>query len=714
MCGIFAYLNYGRKRSRKEIVNFLLNGLKRLEYRGYDSAGLAIDNLVVKQTGKVINLEKECEIELGKLNDEKTFYLNNHLGIAHTRWATHGPPSPENSHPHHSNKTKDFLIVHNGIITNFQALKDFLISKGYGDFASQTDTEVIAKLTQYFYDKEVRENNGEKPIFQALVTEVLALLEGAFALIFKSKHYPNQVVATRRGSPLLMGIKKSDLTKMPATRSGSTSVEALSIELNNENTPHKRRNQSRVRALTLDLEFEELEVQTDTGRGSQKNSISENNIDYENETTLVNQKSTEYFFASDMSAIIEHTKRIIFLEDSDILSIENNGCPPVIYNTTTGGAGIRKIENVKLELDQIMKGGYQFFMEKEIMEQPDSVINTMRGRVDFDKKTVTLGGIVDHVREIRRCRRLIFIACGTSFHSAMATRQIVEELVELPVMVEVASDFLDRECPIFRDDVCIFISQSGETADSLMALRYCKKNGAFCVGITNVVGSSISRETDCGVHINAGPEIGVASTKAYTSQFITVILFAIMLSSNDKEKQERHNSIIDGLKALTENIKKVLQQADKIKELSLQMKESPSILVMGRGYNSATCLEGALKIKELTYLHSEGIQSGELKHGPLALIDDKMPIVMIIAQDNVHQRCLNALQQVIARGGRPLVICQDDDPNFKEGAPMLDSIIDTIKLPRVVDCVFGILSVIPLRGWGDLLKRISTNPYFFF
>lgn len=284
-----------------------------------------------------------------------------------------------------------------------------------------------------------------------------------------------------------------------------------------------------------------------------------------------------------------------------------------------------------------------------------------------------------------------------SYHSALATRQIVEELVELPVMVEVASDFLDRCCPIFRDDVCIFISQSGETADTLMALKYCQDNGAFTIGITNVVGSSISRITDCGIHINAGPEIGVASTKAYTSQFITITMLALVLSSNNSDKQERREQIIAGLEKLPKLVKTVLDRREKVKDLAISMKEKPSILVMGRGYNTATCLEGALKIKELTYLHSEGIFSGELKHGPLALIEENMPIVMIISQDNVHQRCLNALQQVVARGGRPLVICQDNDPNFQEGSPILDKIIDTIKLPYQVDCLFGILSVIPLQ-----------------
>merc|ERR1740128_916161 len=284
----------------------------------------------------------------------------------------------------------------------------------------------------------------------------------------------------------------------------------------------------------------------------------------------------------------------------------------------------------------------------------------MRGRVDFINKKVTLGGLIDHLEDIRRCRRIIMIACGTSYHSAVATRQLLEELTELPVMIDLASDFLDRKTPIFRDDVCFFISQSGETADTLLALRYCKQRGALIVGVTNTVGSSICRESHCGVHINAGPEIGVASTKAYTSQFISLVMFALVVSEDRLSMLSRRREIIQGLKVLPELIKEVLALDSKIEELARGLRNARSMLVMGRGYNYATCLEGALKVKEITYMHSEGILAGELKHGPLALVDPGMPIVLICTKDPTYTKCMNALQQVTAREGRPIIICNKD------------------------------------------------------
>ena len=314
-----------------------------------------------------------------------------------------------------------------------------------------------------------------------------------------------------------------------------------------------------------------------------------------------------------------------------------------------------------MEIQQIMKGSYSSFMQKEIFEQPESVFNTMRGRINFDNETVVLGGLKDHMNEIRRCRRLLVIACGTSYHSAIATRQLLEELTELPVMIDLASDFLDRNTPIFRDDVAFFISQSGETADTLMALRYCKKRGALSVGITNTVGSSICRESDCGVHVNAGPEIGVASTKAYTSQMVSLILFALMMSEDRISAQSRRSEIIQGLHKLPDQIKEVLKLDDKIKEISKQIYDKKSLLIIGRGHNFATCLEGALKVKEITYMHSEGIMGGELKHGPLALVDKGMPIIMICIRDGVFTKTMNALQQVTAREDQPILICNQGD-----------------------------------------------------
>ncbi|GAA6076681.1 glutamine--fructose-6-phosphate aminotransferase [isomerizing] 2, partial [Tachysurus ichikawai] len=390
-------------------------------------------------------------------------------------------------------------------------------------------------------------------------------------------------------------------------------------------------------------------------------------------------------------AIIEHTNKVIYLEDDDIAAVAEGKLSLHRMNRSAGEDPVRVIQTLQMELQQIMKGNFKAFMQKEIFEQPESVFNTMRGRICFDTNTVVLGGLKDHLKEIKRCRRLIIIGCGTSFHAGIATRQILEELTELPVMVELASDFLDRTTPVYRDDVCFFISQSGETADTLMALRYCKQNGALTVGITNTVGSSISRDTDCGVHINAGPEIGVASTKAYTSQFVSLVMFGLMMSEDRLSLQNRRQEIIEGLRRLPDMIKEVLAVDDEIKSIADELFEQRSLLVMGRGYNYATCLEGALKIKEITYMHSEGILAGELKHGPLALIDKNMPVIMVIMRDSCYTKCHNALQQVTARQGRPIILCCKDDAESQKMA------YKTIELPHTVDCLQGILCVIPMQ-----------------
>merc|ERR1712117_471942 len=351
----------------------------------------------------------------------------------------------------------------------------------------------------------------------------------------------------------------------------------------------------------------------------------------------------------------------------------------------------REITTLKMEIQQIMKGNFSSFMQKEIFEQPESVVNTMRGRINFEEENVTLGGIKDYVGEIKRCRRLLLIGCGTSYHSAIACRALLEELTELPVMVDLASDFLDRNTPIFRDDVCFFISQSGETADTLNALRYCKSRGALIVGITNTVGSTICRESHCGVHINAGPEIGVASTKAYTSQILSLTMFALVMTEDRISLQPRRSEIIQGLKALPDMIRRVLEQDSKVQEIAKQLYEKRSLLIMGRGFNFATCLEGALKVKELTYMHSEGIQAGELKHGPLALVDSTVPIVMIVMRDHVFTKCMNALQQVTAREGRPILIVEQGDTETMQWGH------HALEVPRSVDALQGILTVIPMQ-----------------
>ncbi|KAL5291472.1 GFPT1 family protein [Megaselia abdita] len=638
MCGIFAYLNYLTPKTRTEVLDLLVGGLKRLEYRGYDSTGVAIDVYqgkdieLVKCVGRVKTLEDTLNEQYKDATNEEP--IPTHCGIAHTRWATHGVPCERNSHPQRSDEDNSFVVVHNGIITNYKDVKTYLEKRGYS-FESDTDTEIIAKLVHYLYQQHPQYS------FREIVEQAVQQLEGAYALCFKSKYYPGECVATRRGSPLLVGIK----TK---TRLATDHIPILygKVIPRSESTS----------------EFMPLE-----------------------------DKEVEYFFASDASAVIEHTNRVIYLEDDDVAAVKEGTLSIHRLKKCLDDPHAREITTLKVEIQQIMKGNYDYFMQKEIFEQPESVVNTMRGRVNFADKTIILGGIKEYIPEIKRCRRIMLIGCGTSYHSAVATRQLMEELTELPVMVELASDFLDRNTPIFRDDVCFFISQSGETADTLMALRYCKQRGSLIVGITNTVGSSICRESHCGVHINAGPEIGVASTKAYTSQFISLVMFGLVMSEDRKSMAQRRQEIILGLSNLDQQIRKVLQLDEKVKEIAKDLYQHKSLLIMGRGFNFATCLEGALKVKELTYMHSEGIMAGELKHGPLALVDDLMPVMMIVMRDPVYTKCMNALQQVVSRNGRPIIICEEGDQETQSYSSR------SLEIPRTVDCLQGILTVIPMQ-----------------
>uniref|UniRef100_A0AAF5DH11 glutamine--fructose-6-phosphate transaminase (isomerizing) n=1 Tax=Strongyloides stercoralis TaxID=6248 RepID=A0AAF5DH11_STRER len=670
MCGIFAYVNHKNSKSKTEILKILLQGLQRMEYRGYDSAGIAIDrnieeinkrNInVFKTVGKVSVLE-DYILSNDKINFDENFA--SHIGIAHTRWATHGIPCDINSHPHRSDPNNEFVVVHNGILTNYKEIKEYLI-KHNCQFESDTDTEVIAKLIKHLSDKYPNFT------FQQLTETVIQQLEGAFALAFKSSKFPDELVVARRGSPLLIGIKSFS----------NLSANKISV-LISKGLPKNNK---------IDL------LETVISETIDNNNNNKNSKNYIISPSDVKSNGIEFFIASDASAIIEHTKQVVYLEDNDIATISNGQLNIFKINHNNNNIAnqdeeTRVIHMLNMELQQIMRGSFKTFMQKEIFEQPDSVINTMRGRVLSNEK-VLLGGIKDYVSEIKRCRRLILIACGTSYNSAIACRQIMEELTELPVILELASDFLDRETPIFRDDVCMFISQSGETADTLNALRYCKLKGALIIGITNTVGSSICRESHCGVHINAGPEIGVASTKAYTSQIISLIMFALSLSDDRLSKINRRKNIIKGLKKLPNDIESILKIDNDIREIAKNIFQEKSLLIMGRGYNFATCLEGALKIKELSYMHCEGIMSGELKHGPLAMVDETLSIVMIICNDKVYHRSMNAYQQVRARGGNPILIV-DESVNLEN----LKDSKNILKIPKTEDCLQSILTVIPLQ-----------------
>lgn len=672
MCGIFGYLNYLFPRSKHHILETLVKGLKRLEYRGYDSAGVAFDGdamvaigdnnfneiRVVRSQGKVAALSDMIFSAEDIAFDSE---VATHVGIAHTRWATHGVPNETNSHPQRSSANNEFVVVHNGIVTNYKDIKQFLDSRGF-TFESDTDTEVIPKLLKYLYDSQCSDET--KQSFRELIEQVIEQLEGAFALVCKSIHYPGEIVATRRGSPLLVGIKSDQ----------HTLTDNIAVVFN---PPTKG----------YGLGFSNMAAPSSNVPDLKRC----NSFTYFNAEPTVEPNHLEYYFASDASAVIEYTNRVIFLEDNDVAAVTADGAL-AIHHVKRAGKTVpaqREVHTLKMRLQEIMKGSYDYFMQKEIFEQPESIVNTMRGRVKgYD---VVLGGLKDHIPMIRRCRRLIFIACGTSFHSALATRQLMEELTELPVMVELASDFLDRQTPIFRDDVAFFISQSGETADTLNALRYCKTKGALVVGVTNTVGSSISRDTHCGVHINAGPEIGVASTKAYTSQILALVMFALMMCEDRVSMQTRRKEIIDGLTVLPEKITEALELDKEIQDLARKLSMQKSLIVMGRGYNFATCLEGALKIKELTYMHSEGILAGELKHGPLAMIDKDMPCIMVITKDNTYTKSLNALEQVSARSGQPIII------SVKSDHEMSSKGYHCLQVPDMVDCLQGILTIIPLQ-----------------
>lgn len=645
MCGIFGYLNWNHPVERSLILRYLLNGLSRLEYRGYDSAGVAFDDAdgatsVVKTNGNVAKLIDLLQTQ-GCLSDSRQ--LNSHVGIAHTRWATHGPPSIINSHPQRSDDSNEFVVVHNGIITNYLALKETMMAHGV-HFESDTDTEVFAKLLKFIRD---RDPNPSAVTLPELVREACNQLDGSFAFLVKSRLYPHELVATRKGSPLIVGISGHAASQVQLTGKSSA----------------------------LDpLQCEELWQNKKDGA-----------------------LSIEYFLSSDPAAIIEHTKFVLYLEDDDILHIQEGHMR--VYRRAVNDAGLhslqqtnRGIQMLKMQLDAVMKGKYEHFMQKEIFEQPQAVMTTMRGRVLFDKGEVRLRGIIDRIDDILSCRRVIFLACGTSFHACLASRQIFEELTSLPVSVELASEYVDRKPAVFRDELYVFLSQSGETADTLRALRYVKKRGAMVCGVTNTVGSAISRETDFGVHVNAGIEIGVASTKAYTCQIVSIVLMALQLSEDSVKLRDRRLQIIRDLERLPSLIEETLNKCEPvIKKLAEELKGSNSILVFGRGYQYSTALEGALKIKEISYIHSEGLSSSELKHGPIALISADMPSILLCTKDELYKDAWSALEQVCARHGNVIAICNEGDEDVRGKAQRV------IEVPHICDALAGIVNVLPLQ-----------------
>jgi glucosamine--fructose-6-phosphate aminotransferase (isomerizing) len=754
MCGIFAYLNCGVPKTKKEIVEKLLVGLKRLEYRGYDSAGFAMDDnekwceddddddeeeeggdkkrhdakkvIVCREVGKIANLEALARKELfGEDDDDENEVkaskskssngrkkssssikpLDFCASIAHTRWATHGPPNKINTHPHTSDsRENEFVVVHNGIITNHAPLRAMLERRGM-KFETDTDTEVIPKLCKFLSDKF--EESGEKDVtFRQLAMEVTRQLQGAYALVFKSTKYPGELVAAKRGSPLLMGIS-DDSGEVSCVIDGNLSDGAEEDVLLKKASGNKKRKSMTGGAAAAPA------ADADTTTTTRITTTTTT-------TTTTNNPKVEFYFASDASAMVEHTKRVLVLEDDDvchchdgtykIYKVEKQKHPhpgytsghdspeyglykPVVLSKEVE----RTIETLEMEVESIMKGEFDHFMQKEIFEQPEAISSTMRGRLVLDvlgaAERVMLGGMSQFAATIRRSRRIILCGCGTSYNSAIAIRQLFEELTELPVTLELASDVLDRRCPFFRDDTCIFISQSGETADTLKALEYAKAKGALCVGIVNTVGSAISRATDCGVHINAGAEIGVASTKAYTCQIVAMVLVALSLSEDSRSKHTRRDDIMQGLLKLPGCVKECLKMDAILLELAQELKEEHSLLIFGRGFNYATALEGALKVKEVALVHSEGILAGEMKHGPLALVDKHMPIIVVCTNDGSYEKQQSVVQQLKARDGRLILIVSDDDTEMEKTAP--DAVI--LRVPKVEDCLQAVVNIVPLQ-----------------
>ena len=599
MCGIVGYLG------NKAAAPILLKGLHQLEYRGYDSAGVALacpqsnEIRIFKAKGKVDNLTE-------KLKDyfEQTLEGNEYTtGIGHTRWATHGEPSELNAHPHVS-MNDEIVLVHNGIIENYKELKEQLTNKGY-TFKSQTDTEVLVNLVEYYYHM-----NGKK--FVKAVNQALNKVIGAYAIVVMEKGNATHIAAARKASPLVIG-------------------------------------------LTAD--------------------------------------NTEFFIGSDATPLVEYTHKVIYLDDEQIAYIQL-GKDVELINLDETQADVN-IKDVDLDISALSKGGFPHFMLKEIYEQPHCIENSMRGRVirrENGKYEITLSALTNFKAKLIRARHVIIVACGTSWHAGLIGKQLIEEMCRIRVEVEYASEFRYRNPVIEKDDVVIAISQSGETADTLAAIQLAKQQGALIFGIVNSVGSSIARESDTGIYIHVGPEIGVASTKAFTGQVTVLTMLSLAIANAlGTISEEEFQKTCHELTQIPKKMERVLQQNDAIENLSLQFTYARNFLYLGRGYNYPVALEGALKLKEISYIHAEGYPAAEMKHGPIALVDEEMPIVFLATHHQLYHKIISNMQEVQSRNGRIVAVVTEGDENVKAIAN------DIIEIPSTNNCLVPLLSVLPMQ-----------------
>jgi len=585
MCGIVAYLG------PKEAYPILINGLRRLEYRGYDSAGVALLNTslnVYKTKGKVADLEAFV----------KDVDLRGTIGIAHTRWATHGEPNDINAHPHFS-QSKEIALIHNGIIENYAPLRSELETRGYA-FESSTDTEVLTNLIE-----DIRKNENVS-LFEA-VRIALNQVIGAYAIVVIDAKDPNSLIAARKGSPLVIGIGKDD-----------------------------------------------------------------------------------YYVASDATPIIEYTRNVVYLDDEEIALISRSS--DLKIKTIRNKEKTPYVQQLEMNLSALEKGGFEHFMLKEIFEQPQSIRDSMRGRLHADIGTVSLGGIIDYEQKLVNAKRIIIVACGTSWHAGLVGEYLFEDIARIPVEVEYASEFRYRNPVIYESDIVIAISQSGETADTLAAIDLAKQKGATILGICNVVGSSIARATHAGSYTHAGPEIGVASTKAFTAQVTLLTLMALRLAQlKGTLTKTRFLHLLHELERIPEKVEKTLQVSEKVIEIAEKYKDVRNFLYLGRGYNFPVALEGALKLKEISYIHAEGYPAAEMKHGPIALIDEEMPVVVIATNKGTYDKVVSNIQEVKARKGKVIAIVTEGDLAVRG---MADYVIE---IPETEEMFVPLLATIPLQ-----------------